>query len=455
MRSALVPTLKQQLPGWTALAQRWDPKNDQGFFEMFFVAGWYYRFEAATPSGLPALLGEVEDWNKKYGDFKDKEMGAVLWLTMARGKAELEDYQGAFTCLHEGLRLEPKNPLTRQALQLGPLALGLSTGTAFAISDAGHFLTNCHVAGGPGKVFLQLPEQQKLLPGRLVTQNEDLDLAVVKIEVPLEKGIVPLRIAKDHVPERGQQVGAWGYPLGTTLGHGLKLTKGGISSLPEAANRNMLMLDLKVNPGNSGSPLCDSRGNVIGIVSARSGFAPFPGAPVESYGLAVTSKDVAAFLQAAQVEFLSSEPAPTPLTWEEIDRRVSPAVAMVIKAQPMATVKELALKDGALTEESQLDNTDPRDPVRRQSFAKFYSVKLEAGKRYQIDMMSDDLDSYLRLGDATGKQLAQDDDSGDGRNARIVFHCPADGTYNISATTFGGGTGSFVLKVAEVSTASR
>jgi hypothetical protein len=345
----------------------------------------------------------------------------------------------------------------RQVLQMGPMSLGLGSGTAFAISDTGHFLTNFHVAGGPGKVFLQFPDQRKLLPGRVVAQKADLDLAVVKIDLPEDRPIAPLRIASERVPPRGEQVGAWGYPLGTVFGHGLKLTKGGIGAVPEAANRNMLMLDLKVNPGNSGGPLCDARGDVVGIVSARTVFAPNSATPLESYGMAVTSKDIAAFLKANNVAFLGNDAAKDDLTWEEIDRHVSPAVAMVIKAWPMTlAAKDLALKDGTVTEESKLDNNDGRDPVYRQSFAKLYTIKLERGKIYQIDMMSKELDSFLRLEDANRKQLAYDDDSGGGQDARILFNCPADGTYRIIATTFtGGSSGGFVLKLVETSAVSK
>jgi serine protease Do len=66
-----------------------------------------------------------------------------------------------------------------------------------------------------------------------------------------------------------------------------------------------------------------------------------------------------------------------------------------------------------------------------------------------MDMTSKDLDAFLRLEDAAGKELAKDDDGGGGRNARIQFACPATGEYRIIATTFFGGTGRFTLTVKE------
>jgi S1-C subfamily serine protease/thiol-disulfide isomerase/thioredoxin len=330
MQRNLAPALKRHVPAWLELARRFDPKNEDGYVETFFEFDWYYRFEAAPAAQLPALFDEVAQWRKQYGDFKDKERAAFIWMELAKGKVELEDFQGAFACLDEGLKLEPTDPRTRQQLQNGPLALGLGTGTAFAVSSAGHFLTNAHVAAGPGKVFVQLSGQKHILPAKLLAERLDLDLALLKVELPKDAKIAPLSLAADHVPRRGEEVAAWGYPLGTTFGHGLKLTKGVISALPEPGTRNLLLLDLRINPGNSGSPLCDAKGNVIGIVSARS---QFPVA-AESYGMALPGKAIQQFLAGLEIKTPTPE-GPAPMTWEEVDRRVSPAVAMVIKARPM------------------------------------------------------------------------------------------------------------------------
>ena len=53
------------------------------------------------------------------------------------------------------------------------------------------------------------------------------------------------------------------------------------------------------------------------------------------------------------------------------------------------------------------------------------------------------------LSDATGKKLAEDDDSGGGLNARIVFRAAQAGTYRLQATSFNGGAGAFTLTVRE------
>jgi hypothetical protein len=86
-----------------------------------------------------------------------------------------------------------------------------------------------------------------------------------------------------------------------------------------------------------------------------------------------------------------------------------------------------------------------------------HTVPLKAGKVYTIDMVSGDVDSYLRLLDSKGLQLAEDDDSGGNLNAQIIFSCNKDGDYKIVCTTFGadGDGGSYVLTVKTSGTAAQ
>src|SRR5439155_34444 len=71
-------------------------------------------------------------------------------------------------------------------------------------------------------------------------------------------------------------------------------------------------------------------------------------------------------------------------------------------------------------------------------------LKMTGGTKYRLDMVSDDLDSFLVVQDQGGKQLAFDDDSGGNLNARLDFTPPADGTYKVFAAALKG-TGKFTL----------
>lgn len=121
-----------------------------------------------------------------------------------------------------------------------------------------------------------------------------------------------------------------------------------------------------------------------------------------------------------------------------------------LQGAPTAPSGKLTLNNGQATLQGNLAANDSRDRARGGSVCKVYTINMVAGKSYQIDMMNAvGMDPYLRLEDANGNNVAQDDDGGGFPNARIVYVCPANGEYRIVATTFLGGTGNFTLQVSE------
>jgi len=91
------------------------------------------------------------------------------------------------------------------------------------------------------------------------------------------------------------------------------------------------------------------------------------------------------------------------------------------------------------------------DRVRTGSFCKHFSVYLEKDKSYLVDLMSGELDPYLRLEDPSGRQVAFDDDGGEGLNSRLRFTPHFSGSYRVVATTYAANrTGSIHLKVGRI-----
>jgi hypothetical protein len=118
------------------------------------------------------------------------------------------------------------------------------------------------------------------------------------------------------------------------------------------------------------------------------------------------------------------------------DKKLSPAVG------------KIALKDGKGEVKGKLEASDPKDASRTECYCKIYSIKLESGKTYQVDCKSG-WDNWLRIEDAKGKQLAEDDDSGGCTDAQIVFECKTSGEYRIIVTSFDAAvTGDFIVTVA-------
>jgi serine protease Do len=204
-----------------------------------------------------------------------------------------------------------------------------SSGTGFVVHPEGYILTNHHVIEGPGDTMVRLANTgDNPIPTEVVVSDAERDIALLRMALPGGLQFQSLEITAQEVG-RGSRVAAFGYPLGDALGSRLKLTTGVVSALPDSSNENMLLLDCTVNPGNSGGPLCNGRGDVVGMVTAKS----ITGYGVDSYGMAIPAPQLLQFLR-RHLPAYAAQPSrqyATELDWEAVDRRVSPAVLMVLK----------------------------------------------------------------------------------------------------------------------------
>ncbi len=96
--------------------------------------------------------------------------------------------------------------------------------------------------------------------------------------------------------------------------------------------------------------------------------------------------------------------------------------------------------DGTFRSDNVLNGFDPIDP-RYNKRRKVYMLHMTAGDWYQIDMISNQMDSYLILYNDLAQEVARDDDSGGFPHARILYRADRSGVYRIHATQFGGGGG--------------
>ena len=129
----------------------------------------------------------------------------------------------------------------------------------------------------------------------------------------------------------GLEVGALGYPLSNLLGEGLKFTEGVVSSLPNGSRKDMILLDMRINFGNSGGPLCDKQGNVVGMITAKIGQAGDA-----SFGMAIPAEALDAFLgEVLPPDAKRGMVRPTIPngTWADVTKAISPAVLMIVKVR--------------------------------------------------------------------------------------------------------------------------
>jgi hypothetical protein len=139
----------------------------------------------------------------------------------------------------------------------------------------------------------------------------------------------------------------------------------------------------------------------------------------------------------AEVKPPTVTPAPPVIPKAKKKTKTPPVTPPVDVAKPVQIENEEKF-EGTLTKDS---------PEVMGKASKIHVVKMSPGKTYLIDMESTDFDAYLRILDMANKQLAKDDDSGGGHNARLRFTPPSEGTFKVVATSFGSGQGRYVLKI--------
>jgi S1-C subfamily serine protease len=149
---------------------------------------------------------------------------------------------------------------------------GQALGSGFIINADGQILTNHHVISGSSDVEVTLPDQSTYKAKILVRDRQD-DLALIKIDP--RKKLPHLTLGDSDQLQVGQKVLAIGQPFGLkgtlTVGVVSALGVGPIQGDNNVPMEDMVQTDAAINSGNSGGPLLDSQGNVIGVNTAIYG----------------------------------------------------------------------------------------------------------------------------------------------------------------------------------------
>ena len=139
----------------------------------------------------------------------------------------------------------------------------IGSGSGFFISSQGHIVSNAHVVGSCKKI--KVYENGKEIFLNILDTDTKNDVGLVKGKF---KNTKYLNIKSDGA-ELGEDIVAFGYPLVDTLSDSVKLTKGIVSALAGPNNNfAMIQIDAALQPGNSGGPVLNMNGLVVGIASS-------------------------------------------------------------------------------------------------------------------------------------------------------------------------------------------
>jgi serine protease Do len=167
-----------------------------------------------------------------------------------------------------------------------------SLGSGFIVDSSGLIVTNEHVVERAAdlKIRVTTPDGADYV-ARYIAGDEDLDLAIIKIESDEPLPFVSLDDLSPNL--LGQSV----LVLGNPLGYGSSVSKGILSAtdrsivVEEREYKALVQTDAAINPGNSGGPVIDIEGKLVGVSSVKMAYTP-QGVPTQGIGFAISAENV-------------------------------------------------------------------------------------------------------------------------------------------------------------------
>ena len=194
-----------------------------------------------------------------------------------------------------------------------------ASGTGFAVSYDGHVITNNHVIEGCQKIKVHY--KGRTIPANVVAFDPRNDLALLKGDF---RPSTVLSLSNKR-PELLQDIYVAGFPFGRRISSTIKVTKGIISSLTGVGNNfSNLQIDAALQPGNSGGPILDNKGNVVGVAVAKLDIKKI----LENYGVipentnfGIKSSVVRSILESSNVS--SPNHNKKPISKSDLGKRIS------------------------------------------------------------------------------------------------------------------------------------
>ena len=221
------------------------------------------KYKGEFKDNLPNGQGtyNFDDGGKYVGEWKDNKRNGQGTYTLPSGKIE------------EGIWKDDKFLYTKKNHAPAPVAkapsqsdeiISASSGSGFAVSADGYVITNNHVIEGCQKVVVNIKGTE--IPVTVVTYDPQNDLALLKGNFR-PSTVFPLT---NNRPELLQDVYVAGFPFGNKVSTSVKVTKGIISSLTGIGNNfSNIQIDAALQSGNSGGPILDELGNVVGVAVSK------------------------------------------------------------------------------------------------------------------------------------------------------------------------------------------
>jgi Trypsin-like peptidase domain len=146
-----------------------------------------------------------------------------------------------------------------------------ASGSGFIIHPEGYLLTNHHVVASANQITVVVPGKGSFAAS-VVADDDYKDLALLKIEV---SNLAYLPIGESQKVKVLDTIYVLGYPLAPALGADVSASEGQVNAIRDSGKIPLLQIDANVNPGNSGGPVLNDRGEVVGVVVSKINAAFF------------------------------------------------------------------------------------------------------------------------------------------------------------------------------------
>jgi hypothetical protein len=274
--------------------------------------------------------------DKYVGEFKDGMFDGQGIYTHANGVVKEGIWRNGQ--LKYAAKAEP--PVVIEANPEDDEVLEASSGSGFAVSSDGYVITNNHVIEGCQEVAVY--EGGRAVPATVITYDLQNDLALLKGDFT-PKTVFAL---SGEQPELLQDVYVAGYPFGNQISSSIKVTKGIISSLTGIGNNfSNIQIDAALQVGNSGGPILDEMGNVVGVavskLDAKYMYDNFGTIP-ENTNFGIKANVVRSVLDSNGVS--SPSPSTNEITKSELGARITGGTYYVSCMMTLAQIEVLRTK---------------------------------------------------------------------------------------------------------------
>jgi len=278
------------------------------------------------------------DGHNEVGEWKDDRL--YLGIFYSPSGMVIDTYSngklcGGCTPTQEQLAIVRRtNPRLIDELERAKKIIAASSGTGFFVSQSGHIITNHHVIDECKEVKVSFNGSE--VDANVLAVDRYNDLAILKTN------LTPSSVYSVSGEDAAllDDIVIAGFPLGKKISASIKTSKGSVTSLAGVGdNYSRFQTDAALNQGNSGGPIMDQKGNVVGV--AVSAYGKQEG--VESFNFGIKASTLKAFAQSNGLTFMS--PNSRDLSNSELGQLITNATLYLECWMTVAQIKKLIAQE--------------------------------------------------------------------------------------------------------------